>query len=417
MAEFTGERVIPGQVDADLWNEHYARYLFASRLARGRRVVDLGSGSGYGTAALAESAAHVTGVEISDEAVRYAAERYASPKVEFVNASATETGLEKGSYDLVVAFEVIEHLSNWADLLREAKRLLKPSGQLIISTPNRDYYAESRRLAGPNPYHEHEFDFAEFDQALRELFPHVSLFTQNHAGAVVFQPLGKTAGTELRMDRGTAQAEDAHFYVAVCALSPQIGAPTFVYLPTAANVLREREQHIQKLEGELVQKTEWLEKNIADHAELVKTHEGLKQELEQRNRWAQELNQQLAAAGDRVVALQEELSAEQAAARETVARYEAKVGELEADLAAKVAWAQETEQRLTAEMEGKIQELAKCVALLQQAEQTLEERTNWALTLDKQREELEAQLSAVQASRWHKLGRSIGLGPKGLGSR
>ena len=170
-------------------------------------------------------------------------------------------------------------------------------------------------------------------------------------------------------------------------------------------------------EGELIQKTEWLEKNIAEHAELVKTHEGLKQELEQRNRWAQELNQQLAASGERVVALQEELSAEQAAARETVARYEAKVGELEADLAAKVAWAQETEQRLTVELEGKIQELAKCVALLQQAEQTLEERTNWALTLDKQREELEAQLSAVQASRWHKLGRSIGLGPKGLGSR
>jgi hypothetical protein len=48
LAEFTGERVIPGQVDADLWNEHFARYLFASRLARGRRVVDLGSGSGYG---------------------------------------------------------------------------------------------------------------------------------------------------------------------------------------------------------------------------------------------------------------------------------------------------------------------------------------------------------------------------------
>jgi SAM-dependent methyltransferase len=357
---------------------------------------------------------HATGVEISEEAVRFATERYASAKVEFVQASATDTGLEKASFDLVVAFEVIEHLTNWADLLREAKRLLKPSGQLIISTPNRDYYAESRRLAGPNPYHEHEFDFAEFDQALRELFPYVSLFTQNHSGAVVFQPLGKTAGTELRMERGTAQAEGAHFYVAVCALSPQMGAPTFVYLPTAANVLRERELHIQKLEGELVQKTEWLEKNIAEHAELVKAHEALKGELESRNRWAQELNAQLAASGERVAALQEELSTEQAAARETVARYESKIGELEADLAAKVQWAKETEQRLTAELEGKVQELASCVELLQQAEQTLEERTKWALSLDQQREELEAKLSAVQASRWHKLGRSIGLGPKDI---
>ena len=42
LAEFTGERVIPGQVDADLLNEHLARYAFAARLARGKRVLDAG---------------------------------------------------------------------------------------------------------------------------------------------------------------------------------------------------------------------------------------------------------------------------------------------------------------------------------------------------------------------------------------
>ena len=53
MAEFTGERVIPGQVDVDLLNEHLARYAFAARLARGKRVLDAGCGAGYGSAELA----------------------------------------------------------------------------------------------------------------------------------------------------------------------------------------------------------------------------------------------------------------------------------------------------------------------------------------------------------------------------
>lgn len=412
MAKFTGERVIPGQVDADLWNEHFARYLFASRLARGKRVADLGSGSGYGSAALAEQALHVTGIEVSAEAVEYAQTNYGSPKVQFVCASATETGLDKCAYDLVVAFEVIEHLTNWGELLREAKRLLKPGGQFVVSTPNRDYYAESRRLAGPNPYHEHEFDFAEFDTALRELFPYVSLFVQNHSEAVVFQPLGKHAGAELRMEKGTAQTEGAHFFLAVCALSPQMGSPAFVYLPTAANVLREREHHIQKLEEELAQKTAWLEKNVAEHAELVKVHDELKQELETRNRWADDLNRQLTAKGERIAALQQELAAEQAGARETVAQYETKIVELEADVAAKAKWAIDTEQRMNAEFAAKTQELAECNALLTAAEQTVEERTQWALSLEQQRLDMEARLSAVQASRWYKLGRSIGLGPE-----
>jgi len=47
LAEFTGERVIPGQVDADLLNEHLARYAFAARLSRRKQVLDAGCGAGY----------------------------------------------------------------------------------------------------------------------------------------------------------------------------------------------------------------------------------------------------------------------------------------------------------------------------------------------------------------------------------
>ena len=63
--EFTGERLVPGQVDQDLFNEHLARYAFAARLARGKRVLDIACGAGYGSAELARSAASVTGCPAS----------------------------------------------------------------------------------------------------------------------------------------------------------------------------------------------------------------------------------------------------------------------------------------------------------------------------------------------------------------
>src|SRR5919205_964963 len=72
LAEFTGERVIPGQVDVDLLNEHLARYTFAARLARGKRVLDAGCGAGYGSAELAHAAQCVTGVDCASDAVDFA---------------------------------------------------------------------------------------------------------------------------------------------------------------------------------------------------------------------------------------------------------------------------------------------------------------------------------------------------------
>mgnify|MGYP003623051184 CR=1 FL=1 len=68
MPEFTGERLIPGEVDIDLLNEHMARYNFAARLTRGKRVLDAGCGTGYGSLELARMAARVTGIDIAPEA-------------------------------------------------------------------------------------------------------------------------------------------------------------------------------------------------------------------------------------------------------------------------------------------------------------------------------------------------------------
>ncbi len=420
MVEFTGERVIPGQVDADLLNEHLARYTFAARLARGKRVLDLGCGAGYGTAELARYALSAVGADIAPEAVDFARANYRDSNLFFEQASCTALPHPVATFDLVVAFEVIEHLADWRELLTEARRLLAPSGQFIVSTPNKLYYTESRGREGANPFHVHEFEFDEFRAELEAVFPHVTLFLENHVEGVTFQPHqpGGTAPAstvESRVDSGDPVAGESHFFLAVCAHRPQIGSPTFVYIPRTANVLRERERHIALLQTEIATKNGWLEKAQQDLAEFDRQHRQLlamfrdqKQELEKSNRWAASLNAELKERSARVEALQEELAEEQESAQQMAEGYEAQVNELQEDVEEKIGWAQDAERRLDAEIADK--KLA--LDALHRTETERDERTQWALDLQRQAQALEAQLALYRGSRWVKLGRKVGLGPE-----
>jgi SAM-dependent methyltransferase len=397
LAEFTGERLIPGQVGIDLLNEHLARYAFASGLARGKRVLDAGCGAGYGAAELAEAAAWVVGADIAAQAIAFACDHYRRPNLFFERASCSALPHPSGSFDLVVAFEVIEHLENWRELLREARRVLDPGGQFVVSTPNRLYYNESRGQEGPNPFHVHEFEFREFRAELRAVFPQVVLYLENHVEGVTFEPCGPYQTVEARLGGGEPAPEEAHFFVAVCGerLDPRHAA--HVYVPRAANVLRERGRHIKLLEEEIATKNNWLDRALREHEELLAAHRRQIEELERSNRWAEELNREIEERRARVTALQGELAEQQDSARRMAEGYAAKVAELEEDIRGKVQWA----MNLQAAHE---QERAE-------AAQVLEERTAWALRLDEEKRQLEQQLAMVRASRWVKLGRNFGLGP------
>ncbi|MGP8247968.1 MAG: methyltransferase domain-containing protein [Bryobacteraceae bacterium] len=420
MVEFTGERVIPGQVDADLLNEHLARYTFAARLARGKRVLDLGCGAGYGTAELARYALSAIGADIAPEAVDFARENYRDSNLLFERASCTALPHPAASFDLVVAFEVIEHLADWRELLNESRRVLAPSGQFIVSTPNKLYYTESRGREGANPFHVHEFEFDEFRAELEAVFPHVTLFLENHVEGVTFQPHqpgGAAIATtvESRVDSTGPVAAESHFFLAVCAHRPQIGSPTFVYIPRTANVLRERERHIALLETEIATKNGWLEKAQHDLAEFDRQHQQLlamfrdqKQELEKSNQWAARLNEELNQRSARIEALQAELAGEQESARRMAEGYALQVNRMEKDVQEKAGWARDAEARLEAEIADK--KLA--LDALHRTETERDERTAWALRLQEQTQALEARLALYRGSRWVKLGRKVGLGPE-----
>ena len=399
--EFTGERVIPGQVDANLLNEHLARYAFAARLARGKRVLDAGCGAGYGSAELASQANSVAGADVAADAVDFARAHYRLPNLAFEQASCESLPHPDACFDLVVAFEVIEHLHGWREFLLEARRVLAPGGQFIVSTPNRLYYTESRGAQGANPFHVHEFDFDEFRGALEAVFPHVTLFLENHVEGVTFQPHQAGHTVETRVDAGDPLPAESHFFVAVCAHRPQLGNPTFVYVPRAANVLRERERHIALLDAEVAQKNQWLEKLQQDLAEFERQQQKLLGELEQSNQWADALHRELQERRARVDELQQELAREQENAQRQIL-------ELEQDLARKIEWA----RQIDATLKEEVAEKKEAVDLLHQAESELAERTAWAQRLEAELARISGQLALYQTSRWVKLGKKVGLGPE-----
>ncbi|HYL37768.1 MAG TPA: methyltransferase domain-containing protein [Bryobacteraceae bacterium] len=409
MVEFTGERVVPGAVNDDLWNEHVARYAFAGLHARDRRVLDAGCGTGYGAAELARSAAEVTAFDIAPEAIAYCRANY--PGLRTVVSSCASIPFPANSFDLIVAFEVIEHLADYRTFLDECARVLTHQGLFIVSSPNKQYYAESRGPTGANPYHEHEFEAAEFVSELERVFSNVSLLLQNRVESFVFHPASvfHPAGAafrrpEARIEKDGGQPDEAHFLIALCSAGALPEPQSFVYVPRAANLLREREHHIQLLERDLSD-------TMSQRDALLQLHGKLTEELESRTRWVEAVIAELRATQQRVVQLQEEFGAEQEAALAMAAAYQVQIGKLEEENRAQTAWALET----AAQLDQKCDELAECVRLLHTAESTLEERTDWAQRVEGQREELARKLdlvlAALQASRWIGLGRRLGLGP------
>ena len=173
---FTGERFTPECV-REIWYEHWHRYVFAQRLAQGKRVLDAACGEGYGSALLAGSAAEVVGVDIDSASIAHARERYgARENLRYDIGDATELNVAPASYDLVVSFETLEHVEAQERMLEGFARALTDDGVLVVSSPDKHTYSE---VAGfRNEFHTRELYRDEFLAMLKPHFPHVRLYGQ-----------------------------------------------------------------------------------------------------------------------------------------------------------------------------------------------------------------------------------------------
>ena len=172
---FTGERFLP-EVRGAIWYEHWHRYAAMVPLTAGKRVLDAACGEGYGSFLLAGTAAAVTGVDVSAEAIAHASQRYSRAKLDFAVGSVTALPLPDASFDLVVSFETIEHLAEQQEMLAEFRRVLASDGVLVISSPNRPVYNEAGGIE--NHYHVRELDRAELAALLAPGFPRQAWYAQ-----------------------------------------------------------------------------------------------------------------------------------------------------------------------------------------------------------------------------------------------
>lgn len=178
MMKFTGERVIRHrQSNIDLnYLRHLAAYRFVHHYLAGKRVLELGCGSGYGVLAMETVTVNdFFAVDLDLQAVRYAK-----------NLSAGMAGIHYGVtdgchlmfsdhvFDLVYSFQVIEHVKDQAGFMAEMIRVTRPGGTILFSTPNRITYQVENR-GKKNPFHHHEFDLGELDAFLKEFNIHFEI--------------------------------------------------------------------------------------------------------------------------------------------------------------------------------------------------------------------------------------------------
>jgi 2-polyprenyl-3-methyl-5-hydroxy-6-metoxy-1,4-benzoquinol methylase len=167
------ERIVPDETEPGIVALHLKRYEFARQHCVGKHVLDAGCGVGYGSAYLGEVARHVIGMDASAAAIEYARERYAAENVVFLVGDVLDAEVSH-PFDVVCAFEVIEHLRDAERFVAKTRRLVKDDGVFIASTPRAE--VSSRRPE--NPFHEREFTAPEFERLLHTSFAHVSVYGQ-----------------------------------------------------------------------------------------------------------------------------------------------------------------------------------------------------------------------------------------------
>lgn len=169
----TGERLIPqGHLQTLAYGEHISRYSAVAGIAKGKVVLDIASGAGYGTKLLSKFAKQMYGIDYSLEAIKYSKEHYSAKNITYMIGDALKIPLDDESVDVVVSLETIEHLKSPAKFITEVKRILKKDGQFIVSTPNDDEYTEG------NEFHLHEFGLLELQTLIKRNFKNAEFYYQ-----------------------------------------------------------------------------------------------------------------------------------------------------------------------------------------------------------------------------------------------
>ena len=292
---WTGERFVP-EVEGQIALEHLHRYILACEIAKGKLVLDIACGEGYGAAMLAAVAQRVVGVDCDREVIAHAASKYQKANVDFKVGTCGEIPLPEGCIDLVVSFETLEHHDEHEKMLLEVKRVLKPHGLFLISSP--DKYEYSVVPNSVNSFHVKELYRHEFECLTARFFKHVDFYGQRIIyGSGIFNEAGSSSAVTFKNEgmfhRRVSGMLRPHYLLALASDGDLPSLPTSLYEQSVhdselgeswSQAILERDGRIAHLQLETVAKEEEIiqlrQEIVAMGEEIVAKKEEMQQRLD-----------------------------------------------------------------------------------------------------------------------------------------
>lgn len=253
--DWTGER-LETFIGNETMLEHLHRYAISFELVKGKKVLDIACGEGYGVNLLAQYASHVTGIDIDNGTIQKAKKKYQKENLTFLAGSALQLPAENHSFDIITCFETLEHLTEHDRLLRELKRVLVPGGILLVSTPDKLNYSDNSHYK--NPFHQKELYGQEFKELLHHYFSCCLFYKQSSCiGSVILEEKNNSleefyTGNYSKIN--TNSAVSAIYWIGMASATELTALPGSIF------------QHEKKISQLLFEETEALKKTLTYRA-------------------------------------------------------------------------------------------------------------------------------------------------------
>jgi len=259
---WTGERLVTSLNSVHGVIEHLHRYALAVELCENKVVLDIASGEGYGSFLLSKKAKKVIGVDLDQETINHAKQKYSSSdNLDFLVGSTSKIPLPDNSVDVVVSFETLEHYVEHDQMMLEILRVLTPNGCLFISSPEKSIY----KLRDPNnPYHIKELTFNEFETLIKRFFKNSKFYSQRFVAGSLVHPLEENCKSHFKIYDGTYSEvyegiNEGDFYnkpffnLAICSNDEsQVNIPTQYSLFNGANVVEKQVKDLKSMNNRLI---------------------------------------------------------------------------------------------------------------------------------------------------------------------
>ena len=178
----TAERLKPELCQSNIFDyilflKHKFAYTVADKfINKNSTVLEIGCGEGYGTNFLARSGAQITALDIDAKTIKKAKLKYSQKNITFKKFDGYNINYPEQSFDVIISFQVIEHVENVEKYLKNIKKFLKPNGIFIITTPSRTYRLTENQTP-INKYHIREYNAKTLSADIAKVFNKFQIFS------------------------------------------------------------------------------------------------------------------------------------------------------------------------------------------------------------------------------------------------